>query len=44
MWWRYAKTNALFAGILAHAMIRHNILAPAQSRSVPHVNSTGSGG
>jgi N-acetylglucosaminyldiphosphoundecaprenol N-acetyl-beta-D-mannosaminyltransferase len=22
MWWRYAKTNALFAGILAHAIIR----------------------
>lgn len=44
MWWRYAKTNALFAGILARAMIRHSIPATAQSRGVPHVSSTGSGG
>jgi N-acetylglucosaminyldiphosphoundecaprenol N-acetyl-beta-D-mannosaminyltransferase len=24
MWWRYAKTNALYAGILAQALIRRN--------------------
>lgn len=27
MWWRYAKTNALFAGILAQAMIRQSMRA-----------------
>jgi N-acetylglucosaminyldiphosphoundecaprenol N-acetyl-beta-D-mannosaminyltransferase len=27
MWWRYAKTNALFAGILAQAMIRQSLRA-----------------
>jgi N-acetylglucosaminyldiphosphoundecaprenol N-acetyl-beta-D-mannosaminyltransferase len=32
MWWRYAKTNTLFAGILAHAVIHHNLLARCKFR------------
>ena len=28
MWWRYAKTNTLFAGILLQAMIRQGLGAP----------------
>ena len=27
MWWRYAKTNTLFAGILAGAVIQNLLLA-----------------
>ncbi len=26
MWWRYARTNALFAGLLAQAMVRRSLL------------------
>ena len=26
MWWRYAKTNTLFAGILARALIEHHLV------------------
>jgi N-acetylglucosaminyldiphosphoundecaprenol N-acetyl-beta-D-mannosaminyltransferase len=25
MWWRYASTNAVFAGLLAPALLRHRI-------------------
>ncbi|WP_018316129.1 WecB/TagA/CpsF family glycosyltransferase [Bradyrhizobium sp. WSM2793] len=28
MWWRYAKTNALFAGVLAQALIRQGLRHP----------------
>jgi N-acetylglucosaminyldiphosphoundecaprenol N-acetyl-beta-D-mannosaminyltransferase len=27
MWWRYARTNALFAAVLAQAVVRHNVHA-----------------
>ena len=33
MWWRYAKTNTLFAGILARAVIQHQLLARAEIAS-----------
>lgn len=36
MWWRYARTNALFAAILARAVIRHALFADRQSsRATP---------
>jgi N-acetylglucosaminyldiphosphoundecaprenol N-acetyl-beta-D-mannosaminyltransferase len=32
MWWRYAKTNTLFAGILAQAMVRQRLgIAPSST-------------
>ena len=27
MWWRYTKTNSLFAGILMQAVVHHHLLA-----------------
>jgi N-acetylglucosaminyldiphosphoundecaprenol N-acetyl-beta-D-mannosaminyltransferase len=36
MWWRYAKTNTLFAGILAQAVIQHSLqTAPTAGGTVP---------
>jgi N-acetylglucosaminyldiphosphoundecaprenol N-acetyl-beta-D-mannosaminyltransferase len=36
MWWRYAKTNTLFAGILAQAFIRQTLgIAPRVSGALP---------
>jgi N-acetylglucosaminyldiphosphoundecaprenol N-acetyl-beta-D-mannosaminyltransferase len=36
MWWRYAKTNALFAGILAQAVVRQSLhIIPIADRIVP---------
>jgi len=36
MWWRYAKTNTLFAGILAQAAIRQSLgIAPRASGALP---------
>jgi N-acetylglucosaminyldiphosphoundecaprenol N-acetyl-beta-D-mannosaminyltransferase len=44
MWWRYAKTNTLFAGILAQALVQQGLHAvPGADRVVPP-NSTRSGG
>jgi N-acetylglucosaminyldiphosphoundecaprenol N-acetyl-beta-D-mannosaminyltransferase len=44
MWWRYAKTNTLFAGILAQAVVQQSLRAiPRADRVVPP-NSTRSGG
>jgi exopolysaccharide biosynthesis WecB/TagA/CpsF family protein len=36
MWWRYAKTNTLFAGILAQAIVRQSLgMAPRASSALP---------
>jgi N-acetylglucosaminyldiphosphoundecaprenol N-acetyl-beta-D-mannosaminyltransferase len=36
MWWRYAKTNTLFAGILAQAVIRQTLgIAPRVNAALP---------
>ncbi len=36
MWWRYAKTNTLFAGILAQAIVRQSLgLAPRANSGLP---------
>jgi N-acetylglucosaminyldiphosphoundecaprenol N-acetyl-beta-D-mannosaminyltransferase len=36
MWWRYAKTNTLFAGILAQAAVRQSLhVIPGLNRTVP---------
>ncbi len=36
MWWRYAKTNTLFAGILAQAIVRQRLgMAPQASSALP---------
>jgi N-acetylglucosaminyldiphosphoundecaprenol N-acetyl-beta-D-mannosaminyltransferase len=40
MWWRYARTNALFAMVLARAIIRHNLHAMLKSGTATRVNST----
>jgi N-acetylglucosaminyldiphosphoundecaprenol N-acetyl-beta-D-mannosaminyltransferase len=40
MWWRYAKTNALFAGILAQAVLRQGLqVVPGASRPTPRGSS-----
>jgi N-acetylglucosaminyldiphosphoundecaprenol N-acetyl-beta-D-mannosaminyltransferase len=44
MWWRYARTNTLFAGILAQTLVQQRLHAlPRADRVVPP-NSTRSGG
>ncbi len=40
MWWRYAKTNALFAGILTNAIVQHHLHATQRSGSASQINST----
>jgi len=36
MWWRYAKTNTLFAGILAQAIVRQRLgIAPRENIGLP---------
>lgn len=36
MWWRYARTNTLFAGVLAQALLRHALRrTPAMYRALP---------
>jgi N-acetylglucosaminyldiphosphoundecaprenol N-acetyl-beta-D-mannosaminyltransferase len=36
MWWRYAKTNTLFAGILAQAVVRQSLqVMPRVNRASP---------
>lgn len=39
MWWRYAKTNTVFAGILARAIVEHSLLGSKQ-RNAASMNST----
>src|SRR5260370_35370353 len=44
MWWRYAKTNTLFAGILAQALVQQSLLAvPRANRGVPPNSPLGRG-
>lgn len=40
MWWRYAKTNTVFAGILARAVVEHSWHGLLRQRSAAPVNST----
>lgn len=40
MWWRYAKTNTLFAGMLAQAILQHGRHVKPKSGSASQVNST----
>lgn len=40
MWWRYAKTNALFAGMLTGAIVQHHLHATPRSSAAAQVNST----
>jgi N-acetylglucosaminyldiphosphoundecaprenol N-acetyl-beta-D-mannosaminyltransferase len=40
MWWRYARTNALFAMVLARAIIQHNVHAQLKPAAASRVNST----
>jgi N-acetylglucosaminyldiphosphoundecaprenol N-acetyl-beta-D-mannosaminyltransferase len=36
MWWRYAKTNTLFAGVLAQAIVRQKLgMAPRERNALP---------
>lgn len=44
MWWRYARTNTLFAAILARALIQQQIQAILGQRGASHPNSTRSRG
>ncbi len=44
MWWRYARTNTLFAGILARALLEHQVQGMLGHRSVVQSNSTRSRG
>jgi N-acetylglucosaminyldiphosphoundecaprenol N-acetyl-beta-D-mannosaminyltransferase len=43
MWWRYAKTNAVFAGILAQALVKHGMHAMKPRGAIP-TGPTRSGG
>jgi N-acetylglucosaminyldiphosphoundecaprenol N-acetyl-beta-D-mannosaminyltransferase len=45
MWWRYAKTNTLFAGILAQAVVQQGLQAiPRANNKVAPPSSTRGGG
>lgn len=44
MWWRYARTNTLFAAILARALIQQQVHAMLGHRGASHSNSTRSRG
>ena len=39
MWWRYAKTNTLFAGILAQAVIQQSFQSVPRARGITPPNS-----
>ncbi|WP_249150667.1 WecB/TagA/CpsF family glycosyltransferase [Bradyrhizobium sp. JYMT SZCCT0180] len=40
MWWRYARTNTLFAGVLARAIVRQSLgMAPRANSSLPRETS-----
>jgi N-acetylglucosaminyldiphosphoundecaprenol N-acetyl-beta-D-mannosaminyltransferase len=43
MWWRYAKTNTLFAGILAQALVQKNFQSPRRADGVAPPTSTRGG-
>jgi N-acetylglucosaminyldiphosphoundecaprenol N-acetyl-beta-D-mannosaminyltransferase len=43
MWWRYAKTNTLFAGILARAVAQHRLQTIRRAERLAPPNSTRSG-
>jgi N-acetylglucosaminyldiphosphoundecaprenol N-acetyl-beta-D-mannosaminyltransferase len=40
MWWRYAKTNVLYAAMLVRAVIQHNLHATPKYDGAPQVKST----
>jgi N-acetylglucosaminyldiphosphoundecaprenol N-acetyl-beta-D-mannosaminyltransferase len=40
MWWRYAQTNTLFAGILLQAIVQQRLKAPPTALGVATPNST----
>jgi N-acetylglucosaminyldiphosphoundecaprenol N-acetyl-beta-D-mannosaminyltransferase len=40
MWWRYAQTNAFFAGILARAVIRRCLIARPKMSRAPQIESS----
>ncbi|ABE63790.1 glycosyl transferase, WecB/TagA/CpsF family [Nitrobacter hamburgensis X14] len=44
MWWRYAKTNTLFAGILARALVEHGVHLMPRARSGSSASPTQPGG
>ncbi|WP_424627921.1 WecB/TagA/CpsF family glycosyltransferase [Bradyrhizobium sp. SYSU BS000235] len=44
MWWRYAKTNTVFAGILARAVVEHSLHGVLGQRSAPVSSTTRSRG
>jgi N-acetylglucosaminyldiphosphoundecaprenol N-acetyl-beta-D-mannosaminyltransferase len=44
MWWRYVKTNTLFAGILAQAVVQHSLHATSRASSVARPPSPLGGG
>ncbi len=44
MWWRYAKTNTVFAGILARAIVENSLHALSRERGAAPINSTRSRG
>jgi N-acetylglucosaminyldiphosphoundecaprenol N-acetyl-beta-D-mannosaminyltransferase len=44
MWWRYAKTNTLFAGILAQALVQQGLHAAPRTGRVAPPHSTPGGG
>jgi N-acetylglucosaminyldiphosphoundecaprenol N-acetyl-beta-D-mannosaminyltransferase len=45
MWWRYAKTNTLFAGILLQALVQRSLHVPPKASAIlPPPSSTRGGG
>jgi N-acetylglucosaminyldiphosphoundecaprenol N-acetyl-beta-D-mannosaminyltransferase len=44
MWWRYAKTNTLFAGILAQAVVQQSLQTATRAGGMAPPNSTRGGG
>jgi N-acetylglucosaminyldiphosphoundecaprenol N-acetyl-beta-D-mannosaminyltransferase len=36
MWWRYAKTNVVFAGLLAQALVKHSMHAMKPRDAIPN--------
>ena len=44
MWWRYARTNALFAGLLARAIVREGVLARMKIGRAAQIGSARSRG
>jgi N-acetylglucosaminyldiphosphoundecaprenol N-acetyl-beta-D-mannosaminyltransferase len=43
MWWRYAKTNTLFAGILAQALVQHGLQTTPRTGGTAPPNSSRGG-